>query len=71
MSKSNNTTFTLKKQYHHLKKEDRIKIELLINQKDKDGKRLFNNTYIANTLGVHKTIISRELRKRRKEKNVY
>jgi len=33
-----------------------------------DGKRLFNNTYIANYLGVHKSTISRELRKRRKEK---
>lgn len=32
------------------------------------GKRLFNNTYIANYLNVHKSTISRELRKRRKEK---
>ncbi len=57
-----------KKQYRHLKKEDRVKIEFLINQKDKNGKRLFNNTYIANYLKVHKSTISRELRNRRKEK---
>ena len=68
MSENNNTTNTKEKQYRHLKKEDRIKIESLINQKDKNGKRLFNNTYIANYLGVNKSTISRELKKRRKEK---
>ena len=54
MSKNNNTLNQKEKQYHHLTKNDRIKIESLINQKDKNGKRLFNNTYIANYLGVHK-----------------
>lgn len=68
MSENNNTTNTKEKQYRHLKKEDRIKIESLVNQKDKNGKRLFNNTYIANYLGFNKSTISRELRKRRKEK---
>ena len=68
MSKNNNTTNMVKKQYRHLKKEDRIKIESLINQKNENGKRLFSNTYIAEYLGVHKSTISRELRKRRKEK---
>ena len=68
MSTSNNTTNINKKQYRHLNKNDIIKIESLINQKDEKGKRLFNNTYIANYLGVHKSTISRELRKRRKEK---
>ena len=68
MSENNNTTNTKEKQYRHLKKEYRIKIESLINQKDKNGKRLFNNTYIANYLGVNKFTISRELKKRRKEK---
>ena len=68
MSENNNTTNTKEKQYRHLKKEYRIKIESLINQKDKNGKRLFNNTYIANYLGVNKSTISRELKKRRKEK---
>ena len=68
MSKNNNTLKQKEKQYHHLTKNNRIKIESLINQKDKSGKRLFNNTYIANYLGVHKSTISRELRKRRKKK---
>lgn len=68
MSKNNNTLNQKEKQYRHLTKNDRIKIESLINQKDKNGKRLFNNTYIANYLGVHKSTISRELRNRKKEK---
>lgn len=68
MSEENITTKMLKKQYHHLTKEDRIKIESLINQKDQNGKRLFSITYIAEYLGVHKSTISRELKKRRKEK---
>lgn len=63
MSKINNTTKTKQKQYHHLTKEDRSKIQSLIEQKDKNGKRLFNNTYIANYLGVHKSTITRELRR--------
>lgn len=70
MSKKNTTLIIRKKQgkYHHLTKKDRITIESLINQKDKFGKRLFNNSYIANYLGVNKSTISRELRKRKKEK---
>lgn len=68
MSEVNNTINSKKKQYHHLKESDRAKIQSLIEQKDKDGKRLFNNTYIANYLGVHKSTISRELRKRIKSK---
>ena len=68
MSKANNTISFKKNQYKHLTKEDRCKIESLINQKDKNGKRLFNNSYIANYLGVHKSTISRELRNRIKSK---
>lgn len=68
MSKNNNTLNQKEKQYRHLTKNDRIKIESLINQKDKNGKRLFNNTYIANYLGVHKSTISREIKNRKKEK---
>lgn len=68
MSKENITLNNKKNQYHHLTKEQRIQIESLINQKNENGKRLFNNTYIANYLKVHKSTISRELRKRRKEK---
>ena len=34
MSENNNTTNIKEKQYRHLRKDDRIKIESLINQKD-------------------------------------
>lgn len=68
MSKTNNTLKKKENQYHHLKDTDRAVIQSLIDQKDEKGKRLFNNTYIANYLGVHKSTISRELRKRRKYK---
>lgn len=68
MSEVNNNTKTNKKQYHHLTKDDRVKIETLSSQVDDNGKRLFNNTYIANELGVDKSTISRELRKRIKSK---
>ena len=65
MSKTNNTLKRKGNQYHHLKETDRAVIQSLIEQKDINGKRLFNNTYIANYLGVHKSTISRELRKRK------
>lgn len=68
MSETNNTTKIKKKQYHHLTKEDRIKIETLIEQKDSNGKRLFNNTQISNIVGVSKSTISRELKNRIKSK---
>lgn len=68
MSAVNNTTNFNKNQYHHLTKEDRVKIESLINQKNSNNKRIFNNTYIANYLGVNKSTVSRELNKRRNEK---
>lgn len=65
MSEINITLKKNKNQYHHLTQDDRNKIETLVNQKDANGKRLFNNTYIANYLGVNKSTISRELRKRK------
>ena len=68
MSGSNNTIKKGKNQYHHLKKEDRIKIETLISQVDENGKRLYSNTYIAKYLGVHKSTIGRELKNRVKSK---
>ena len=68
MSETNNTLKRKENQYHHLTKDDRAKIQSLIEQKDKNGKRLFNNTYIANYLGVHKSTISRELKNRIKSK---
>ena len=71
MSKNNNTLNQKEKQYRHLTKNDRIKIESLINQKDKNGKRLFNNSYIANYLGVHRSTISRELKNRKKRQEAF
>ena len=50
---------------HHLTEQDRSTIQTLIEQKDKNGKRLFNNSYIANYLGVHRSTISRELKNRK------
>ena len=65
MSRVNNTTKPKQNQYHHLTEADRNKIQALVNQKAKNGKRLFNNTYIANYLGVHRSTISRELKNRK------
>ena len=68
MSEENNTIKKDKKQYHHLTKDDRIKIETLVSQIDDNGKRLYSNTYIANYIGVHKSTIGRELKNRIKSK---
>lgn len=65
MSTKNNTLKMKENQYHHLTEKDRTTIQTLIEQKDKNGKRLFNNSYIANYLGVHCSTISRELKKRK------
>lgn len=65
MSRKDNTTNCKEKQYHHLTENDRATIQALIEQKDENGKRLFNNSYIANYLGVDKSTISRELKKRK------
>lgn len=35
----------------------------MINEKDEDGKRLYSNTDIAKKIGVHKSTISRELKR--------
>ena len=63
MSETNNTTKSNKKQYHHLTKEKRAQIEILLNSIYDNGKRMFNNAYIANAIGVHKSTISRELKR--------
>lgn len=70
MSMKNNTLKKEKKQYHHLSYDDRIKIEFMINEKDKNGKRLYSNTDIAKKLGVHKSTISRELKRIKSKVNV-
>ena len=65
MSDINNTLKKKENQYHHLTEKDRATIQALIEQKGENGKRLFNNTYIANYLGVHRSTISRELKNRK------
>ena len=65
MSKANNTPKKKENQYHHLTEQNRMTIQTLINQKDKNGKRLFNNSYIAKYIGVHRSTISRELKNRK------
>lgn len=68
MSKANNTIKRKEKQYKHLTRDDRNKIEALINEKDKNGNPLFSLSHIAKAIGVHKSTVSRELRKRIKAK---
>ena len=70
MSEVNNTTKTKKKQYHHLTKNNRITIQSLSEQKDKYGKRLFSNSYIADYIGVNKSTISRELKRIKSKINI-
>ena len=54
MSVKDNNIKNEKNQYHHLTKDDRIKIEFMLSQKDDNGNRLYSNAKIANELGVHK-----------------
>ena len=62
---TNNTLKKEKNQYHHLTYKDRCAIQTLANQIGKNGKRLFNNSYIAKYLNVNRSTISRELNKRK------
>lgn len=70
MSETNNTIKNQKNQYHHLTKDDRSKIQSLIEQKDETGKRIFSNSYIADYIGVHKSTISRELKRIKSKINI-
>lgn len=70
MSETNNTTKSKENQYHHLTKDDRAKIQSLIEQVDENGKRIFNNSYIANYIGVNKSTITRELRRIKSKINI-
>ena len=70
MSETNDTIKTKKKQYHHLTKDDRSKIQSLLEQKDENGKRIFSNTYIADYIGVHKSTITRELKRIKSKINI-
>ncbi len=68
MSKENYKEKNKKNQYHHLNRDQRAQIEILINEKDKNGKRIYSNTDIAAKLGVNRTTIWRELKYRIKSK---
>lgn len=70
MSETNNTIKLKKNQYHHLTKDDRSKIQSLVEQVDENGKRLFNNSYIANYIGVNRSTITRELRRIKSKINI-
>lgn len=70
MSETNNTTNLKKNQYHHLTKDDRAKIQSLIEQVDERGNRVFSNTYIADYIGVNKSTISRELKRIKSKINI-
>ena len=70
MSETNNTINLKKNQYHHLTKDDRAKIQSLIEQLDENGKRLFNNSYIARYIGVNRSTITRELRRIKSKINI-
>ena len=70
MSETNNTIKLKKNQYHHLTKDDRAKIQSLIEQVDENGKRLFNNSYIARYIGVNRSTITRELRRIKSKINI-
>lgn len=63
-----NTINKKKMQYHHLKRDDRVRIETLLNVKDEDGKRKYSNAYIAKEIGVNRSTIGRELKNRIKTK---
>lgn len=68
MSNTNNKLKTEKKQYRHLNRDQRAKIELLVNEVDENGKRINSNADIAKKIGVDRTTIWRELKHRIKSK---
>lgn len=70
MSEKYITTKNDKKQYKHLTKDDRIKIEILINTLDENGNRLFSNSYIARVLNVNRSTITRELKRIKSKINI-
>lgn len=68
MSKENYKEKDDKKQYHHLTRDQRAQIEILVNEKDENGIRIYSNADIAEKLGVHRSTIWRELKYRVKSK---
>lgn len=70
MSVNNNTIKTKEKQYLHLTKEKRIQIETLINLLDENGQRQYSNAAIARIIGVHRSTITRELKRIKSKINI-
>ena len=70
MSETNNTIKLKKNQYHHLTKDDRAKIQSLVEQVDDNGKRLFSNSYIARYIKVDRSTITRELKRIKSKINI-
>ena len=68
MSKENYIEKKKKNQYHHLNRDQRAQIEILVNEVDKNGKRVYSNADIAQKIGVNRTTIWRELKNRIKSK---
>lgn len=65
MSKKNNNIKSSKNQcFKQLTRDDRAKIELMLNMKDENGNRLYNQSDIARKLHVHRSTISRELKRK-------
>lgn len=62
MSKENYKEKNKKNQYHYLNRDQRAQIEILINERDENGKKIYSNADIAAKLGVHRTTIWRELK---------
>lgn len=68
MSKENYKEKNKKNQYHHLTRDQRAQIEILVNEVDENGKRTYSNADIAKKIGVNRTTIWRELKNRIKSK---
>ena len=68
MSKENYKEKNKKNQYHHLNRDQRAQIEILVNEVDENGKRVYSNADIATKIGVDRTTIWRELKNRIKSK---
>lgn len=68
MSKENYKENYKKNQYHHLNRDQRAQIEILVNEVDENGKRIYSNADIAKKIGVNRTTIWRELKNRIKSK---
>ena len=68
MSKENYKENNKKNQYHHLNRDQRAQIELLVKEVNENGKRIYSNSDIAKKIGVNRTTIWRELKNRIKSK---